>query len=61
MNLITHLEALHRNEDGATATEYVILLVLIACVIIALVKTFGETLNHKYQSADQLVLKEVVF
>lgn len=43
---------LHNDEDGATATEYIILLILIACFVIAIVKTFGATLESKFMEAN---------
>ena len=51
----------HADESGATATEYVILLVLIACFVIAVVKTFGGTLSQKFGDANKGVLEKVVF
>ena len=51
----------HRDEEGATATEYIILLVCIACFVIMVVKTFGQTLEEKYRWADQRVAKFVTF
>lgn len=61
MNFIDLCKALHRDEDGATATEYVILLVLVACFVIAIVKVFGVTLSRKFQAGNELVSKEVTF
>lgn len=49
--LKTPLIALHEDETGATATEYVVLLVLVACMIIAVVAAFGEQLYRLYQQA----------
>jgi Flp pilus assembly pilin Flp len=60
-DLINCLKNLHGNEDGATATEYIILLILIACVAIAVVKTFGATIKEKFQNANDGVQSEVVF
>ncbi len=59
--LMTLLAAFHNDEDGAGATEYIILLILIACVVIAIVKVFGETISGKFDSANQSVTSEVVF
>lgn len=53
--------ALHADESGATATEYIVLLILVACFIIAIVKVFGNTVSDKYTAANDLVLKEVRF
>ena len=43
---------LHEDESGATATEYIILLILIACFVIAIVKVFGSTVSEKFASAN---------
>ena len=55
------LIALHNDEDGATATEYIILLILIACFVIAIVKVFGQTVEDKYNSANDEVESQVTF
>ena len=55
------LLALHNDEDGAGATEYIILLILIACVVIAIVKAFGSTVSTKFNEANQSVTGEVNF
>lgn len=52
---------LHNNEDGATATEYIILLILIACFVIAIVKLFGTTVSSKFNNANASVTSKVVF
>jgi Flp pilus assembly pilin Flp len=39
------------DEIGAVATEYVLLLILIAVVIIGAVTTFGFVLGDKYEQA----------
>lgn len=44
--------ALHNDEDGATATEYIILLVLIACFVIAIVALFGNTIKNLFIDAQ---------
>ena len=49
----------HRDERGATATEYVVLLVLIACFIIAIVALYGDTLHRRWQMAVEVVRKFV--
>ena len=46
---------LHNEEDGATATEYIILLILIACFVIAIVKTYGQTVEAKFSEASEAV------
>lgn len=53
------LTALHGDERGATATEYVILLILIACFIIMIVGTYGETLSYKFRTAYEYFQKMV--
>jgi pilus assembly protein Flp/PilA len=55
------LVALHSDEDGATATEYIILLILIACVVIAMVKAFGSTVSTKFSEANNKVKSDVKF
>ena len=55
------LAAFHRDERGATATEYIILLILIACFVIAIVKIFGQTASSKYEAAADGVRKEVTY
>lgn len=49
----------HNNEDGATATEYIILLILIACIIISMVAAFGSILKAKYEAAKNEVNTKV--
>ena len=58
---LTYLRAFHRDTRGATATEYIILLILVACFIIAIVKIFGNTVSKKYRAADELIKKEVTY
>lgn len=55
------LTQLHRDESGATATEYIVLLVLVACFIIAIVKFYGKTVSSKYDWANQGVDKFVTY
>lgn len=55
------LVAFNNDEDGATSTEYIILLILIACFVIAIVKVFGTTVSQKYKAADEKVTKDVTF
>ena len=59
--LKTLLVAFHNDDDGATATEYIILLILIACFVIAIVKLFGQTASEKFGSAQQAVQTQVTF
>lgn len=63
MNAIKTLQAaarkLHADEDGATATEYIVLLVLVACFVIGAVKAFGGTLSDKYDEANDVLLRDL--
>ena len=54
-NLKNLLVAFHTDEDGAGATEYIILLILIACFVIAIVGLFGETVSGKFNEAETAV------
>lgn len=53
------LRELHTNESGATATEYIVLLVLVACFVIGAVKTFGGTVSTKYDEANDKLLSDL--
>ena len=53
------LLAFHADEDGAGATEYIILLILIACIIIGMVAAFGSVLVDKYEDAKETVRRDV--
>lgn len=59
--MIDLLADFHSDESGATATEYIILLILIACFVIAIVKVYGQTASAKVRAADEIVKKEVTF
>ncbi|MFP4599784.1 MAG: Flp family type IVb pilin [Persicimonas sp.] len=59
--LIDALASFHNDQRGATATEYIILLILIACFVIAIVKVYGETASQKYNAANEAVTKDVTF
>ena len=51
--LYTNLSArLHRDEKGATAVEYGIMVALIAVVIIVAVTLLGGTLNEMFESVQ---------
>lgn len=52
--------ALHEDESGATMTEYIILLILLACAIIGIVSTFGSTVYEKFSDGNEEVRREVV-
>lgn len=54
-------QSFHHDERGATATEYLILLILIACFVIGIVRAFGETLENKYADANNGVNRLVTF
>lgn len=41
-----------KDESGASAVEYGLLVSLIACVIVLAVKSLGTTLNAKFTEAD---------
>jgi pilus assembly protein Flp/PilA len=49
------LTARMRNEDGVLATEYVILLVLIALAIVAGATALGISINNKLSAASNCV------
>lgn len=62
MERVTNIASrLHRDEGGVTATEYIVLLILIACFVIGVVKTYGETLENKYADATNGVNRLVTF
>jgi Flp pilus assembly pilin Flp len=50
--LMNILKNFHDDECGAGSTEYILLLILVACVIITIVKTFGSTVEQKYANAN---------
>ncbi len=49
------LLALHNDEEGATATEYIVLLVLVACFVIAIIALFGEEIEDLFSEAQEEV------
>lgn len=55
------LSQLHNDESGATATEYIILLVLVACFVMGIVKVFGATVSEKFDDANQGIMTNLVF
>lgn len=59
--LMSSIRQLHHDESGATATEYIIMLTLVACFVIAVVRMFGETLENKYADATNGVDRLVTF
>ena len=60
-HIIDTIAAFNNDESGATATEYIILLILIACFVIAIVKTFGATVSGKYGDAQKAIEEKVTF
>ena len=55
------LASFHNDESGATATEYIILLILIACFVIAIVKLFGSTISSKFAGAQNAAHTQITF
>lgn len=49
------------DERGVTATEYVIVVVLVACFVISVAKLYGQTLSEKVRWADQRTVKYLKF
>jgi pilus assembly protein Flp/PilA len=60
-SLAVKLREFHSDEAAATATEYIILLILVACFIIAIVRIYGQTMSLKMEEADAAVVTEVTF
>ncbi len=44
------LKKFFKEEDGAAAVEYGLLVALIAAVIVAVVKVLGSTINNAFQT-----------
>jgi len=44
-----------KDESGASAVEYGLLVSLIACVIVLAVKSLGTTLDTKFKEADKAI------
>ena len=59
--LMNILKTFHNDECGAGSTEYILLLILIACVVISVVKMFGATVEQKYANANMEVEVAVDF
>ncbi len=53
------IRGLHEDERGATATEYVVLLVLVAAALIAVIATFGEQIERLYNQAVETLRRDV--
>jgi pilus assembly protein Flp/PilA len=45
-----HVKRFFKDESGASAVEYGLMVALIACVIVATVTTLGKNLNTKFNS-----------
>lgn len=45
------LRRLHLDVEGATATEYIIILVLVVAATVVLWKQFGKMISSKFESA----------
>jgi len=45
------LRRLHGDVEGATATEYIIILVLVVAATVVLWKQFGKMISSKFQGA----------
>ena len=45
------LRRLHADVEGATATEYIIILVLVVAATVVLWKQFGKMISSKFQGA----------
>lgn len=56
----SYLRSFHLQEEGATATEYIILVVLIACFLITAVTLFGEAVAQKFTDSTNQIETEVV-
>lgn len=54
-NLKNLVLALHNDEDGATATEYIVLLVLIAVLVIGIISLFGSQIDDLFKNASDEV------
>ena len=48
-----------RDEEGATAVEYALMVALIAVVIIGAVGILGRTLNGTFESVNEQITTEV--
>jgi Flp pilus assembly pilin Flp len=44
-----------RDEEGATMTEYILLVVLLAVALIAIVRFFGENIAKLFRSSGEAV------
>lgn len=53
--MLKHLKALIRDEEGASAVEYGLLVALIAAVIILAVQGLGGTLNTVFTNVNSTI------
>ena len=49
------LKKLLRNEEGASMTEYVLLIALIGLAVFAIVRTFGQKIETLFQTAGDSI------
>jgi pilus assembly protein Flp/PilA len=57
--MIKKLTQFFKEEDGATAVEYGIMVALIAAVIITAVKTLGGTTNSAFETVNSAMTPDV--
>jgi pilus assembly protein Flp/PilA len=55
--MLQRIRAWVRNDEGATAVEYGIMVALIAVVIIVAVAALGTTLNEKFTEVESEISK----
>lgn len=55
MNILTYLRTKYASEEGATATEYIFLLVFIAIAIIVGATALGTAINGGFNAASTSV------
>ena len=53
--MVKHIVRFMKEEDGATAVEYGLMVALIAVVIIGAVKALGLTLNGNFIAVDSAI------
>src|SRR5690554_3972209 len=46
------LKRLRLNRRGATATEYIVMIVLVALFVLGIIRVFGDTVKDKYMRAN---------
>ena len=55
MNLKEMLRAFHEDEQALAATEYLLILILVACMGMAIVMTFGRTSQRKFARSSTVI------